>query len=83
MRFGNAPQLPKVGTLQMTFSFVCMHDGVSTVDHKYGSFCVDPRVALIGEEGARPRKEDLLRSEIHSCSWYVCMYIFANIANIA
>ena len=48
-------------------------------------FCVvcPFRVALLGGVRTRPRKEDLLRSEIHSCYYYVCKYIFANIANIA
>ena len=41
------------------------------------------RDAHIGDSGARPQKTHLLQSEIHSNNWYIRMYIFAKIANIA
>ena len=41
------------------------------------------RVSHLSGMGSLARKEDLLWSEINSCYEYVCMYIFANIANIA
>ena len=42
------------------------------------------RNALSGVVGERPPpKEDLLRNEIRSSQWCACMYMFADVGNIA